>query len=1052
MWLLLLFLSWVNLATAGETRVVDDFEDLTGWQMITSEGVDLEIAQDKGHTGMGMRLDFDFHEHNGGGFVLARKVVSLPLTENYAFSFYVRANAPTNNFEYKLVDPNQNVWWFNQRYYQFPDQWQKVTVKKRHIDFAWGPSGGTELREVAAIEFAISAGNGGKGSVWIDELTLERRAPLRAAHLPPIAQASTTAAGFEPASVFDQNPATSWKSGSIAEGQWLLIDFQEVREYGGLIIDWDSDDYAEVYEVQVSDDGEKWQRSYSVATSNGGRDYISLPDSESRYLRIDLQRSSRGQGYGIKAIDIKPYQFSSSPNQLFKAIASDSFRGAYPKYLAGEQSYWTVVGVSGDSKEALINEQGMVEVDKGTFSIEPFLYLDGKLVTWNDVSTKQKLEKNYLPIPSVTWDYPGVKLTVTALAAGKPKASSLYLRYRVDNTTNQPLRGKLFLAIRPFQVNPPWQSLNMIGGVGKIKELHNGGQSIKVNKEKSIVTLTPSDRFGAVIFSRGDITDYLAEGLLPKQTAIIDPFGYGSGALEYNLDLSPGGAREIYLLAPFHRASPGVAEHLTAQTVSELWTEAFNQTRDYWDAQINRVEFQLPPSASKIAQTLKTTQAYILINQDGPALQPGSRAYERSWIRDGAIISTALMNMGHTKEVRDFIEWYANYQLPSGKIPCCVDKRGPDPVPEHDSLGQWIYLIMEYYRFSHDTGFLTELWPSVVKTVAYIDALRQECLTADYRLPQKTVLYGLMPASISHEGYASNPVHSYWDDFFTLRGLKDATNIAHILGEQAREQEFKQLRDEFKRDLHASIRRSITLHGINFIPGAAELGDFDPTATTIGIDPGGELNDLPQEALRKTFDKYYEILMQRTQRDNNWNAYSPYELRIMSSFIRLGLKEHAHEALKFFFNSQRPASWNHWGEIVLRDRNAPGFIGDLPHTWVGADFLRAIRTLFAYEREADQALVIAAGIPSEWVTNDQVIGVKRLPTYYGTLNYSLKPREEGGLKLTLSGDITLPPGKLVVYSPLKTPLKSVSVNGHPIENFKRNQVTIDEFPAEVILQ
>ncbi|MCK7541927.1 MAG: hypothetical protein MZV63_69095 [Marinilabiliales bacterium] len=43
--------------------------------------------------------------------------------------------------------------------------------------------------------------------------------------------------------------------------------------------------------------------------------------------------------------------------------------------------------------------------------------------------------------------------------------------------------------------------------------------------------------------------------------------------------------------------------------------------------------------------------------------------------------------------------------------------------------------------------------------------------------------YGLVPESISHEGYSAKPMHSYWDNFFTMKGLKDAAEIQKILGE-----------------------------------------------------------------------------------------------------------------------------------------------------------------------------------------------------------------------------------------------------------------------------
>ncbi|MCP4410225.1 MAG: hypothetical protein GY807_21270, partial [Gammaproteobacteria bacterium] len=178
-------------------------------------------------------------------------------------------------------------------------------------------------------------------------------------------------------------------------------------------------------------------------------------------------------------------------------------------------------------------------------------------------------------------------------------------------------------------------------------------------------------------------------------------------------------------------------------------------------------------------------------------------------------------------------------------------------------------------------------------------------------------------------------------------------------------------------------------------------------------------------ALIRTFEKYYQILRKRSQEGMHWEAYTPYELRAVGTFIRMGFKDRAHEALDFFFQDQRPAAWNHWGEIVWRDRNAPKFIGDLPHTWVGAEYIRAVRSMFLYEREMDDALVLGAGIPEHWVVDGIDIILKRFPTHFGTLNYSLGKWQDGAIRLRMTGDLTLPPGGIVVHSPLKFPLKGV---------------------------
>jgi hypothetical protein len=243
----------------------------------------------------------------------------------------------------------------------------------------------------------------------------------------------------------------------------------------------------------------------------------------------------------------------------------------------------------------------------------------------------------------------------------------------------------------------------------------------------------------------------------------------------------------------------------------------------------------LPAEATGIERTVKSTLAYILINRDGAGIQPGSRSYERSWIRDGSMTAAALMRFGFQEQAREFVDWYAQYQFDSGKIPCVVDHRGPDPVPENDSHGQFIMAVMNVYRFDGDEEFLRNHWPRVQKAVAYIESLRAQRMTDAYANPQPTArhqepnkpavsmhaFHGLMPESISHEGYSAKPMHSYWDDFFTLRGLKDAAEMARVLGAGADAQRYQVLADDFANSLCASIRMAMHAHQVDYIPGCA---------------------------------------------------------------------------------------------------------------------------------------------------------------------------------------------------------------------------------------
>jgi hypothetical protein len=1034
-------------AAVPPERVIDDFETSTVWSRNASPGAVVEVAQDSGHDGMGMRIDFDFQ--GGAGFVFVRRELNLPLPANYAFSFDLRGDAQRNDFQFKLVDPSgHNVWWRRHPDYEFPSQWQRVVVRRSRVEYAWGPDP-APLKSVGAIEFAIATGQGGKGSIWIDNLRFEkRRAPMPDGR-PPKVRASTSLDGHDPSLAVDgQHPETVWRSGSVADDQWMILDFGESREYGGLVIDWDAVDFATSYDVEASEDEKSWSVEYSSERGNGGRDYVYLPEGESRYLRIHMRRSSRAQGYGIASLMVKPFDFSASPNRFFGAMAQEGRPGLYPKYLYDKQTYWTVIGVEDDVQDSLMNEEGMIELGLGSFSLEPFLYVDGKLLTWQDVQREQQLQEGYLPIPSVQWRDTGLSLQITAFAAGKPGASALYARYRVRNDRQEHEHVSLFVTLRPFQVTPPWQSLNMSGGVSEIRKIAFAGDRVQVDDEWTVVCARPPARFGAVTFEGGPLTDVLERGEVPADISVHDAFGFAAGALRYDFELPPGAEDEVVLMVPYHGTN--AVELPSGPDAQRRVGEIQERMAADWRSRLSRVEIELPPEAVKLVHTAKSSLAYALINRDGPALQPGSRNYARFWIRDGAMSSAALLDMGFTSEARAFLEWFVEFQEPSGRIPCCVDRRGADPVAEHDSHGQFIYAVGEYYRHTGDAGFVHDMWPYIVKAADYLNSLRMQRTTENYRTPELNAYFGLLPESISHEGYSARPVHSYWDNFFALRGFKDAATLAVVVGDADSANRFAALRDDFDRDLSASISKAMEQHKIDFIPGSVELGDFDPTSTTIALLPGGEFKAF-QPALMRTFDRYYEYFTGRRDGRIESEAYTPYELRSVGALVRLGERQRALEVLDFLMQGQRPAAWNQWAEVVWRDRDLPRFIGDMPHTWVSSGFVRSLRVMLSYERDEDHALVLAAGVPASWL-NGPGVGVKRLSTHFGVLHYNLRAAGDGRYVMRIDGDLRMPPGKIEVRPPLPRPIKAVSLNGVPLQGFAADAVTVGEFPADLVIE
>ncbi len=745
---------------------------------------------------------------------------------------------------------------------------------------------------------------------------------------------------------------------------------------------------------------------------NGAKDALLLPDEEARFIRINL-RDGPKDGYALAELAIKDVAFGASPNAFFQALAKDAPRGLYPRGFSGEQSYWTLVGVDGGAESALLSEDGALEIGRGGFSIEPFIISGSRLITWADVTTTHSLSEGYLPVPSVTWQHPEWSMRVTTFARGPRDAPELVARYTVSNLTDQPQSLQLVLAARPFQVNPPTQFLNITGGVSAIRSLDWDGTKLSVNGQAKVVPLAAPDRFAASAFESGSYPDKL---LGPDEVAVnrvTDDTGFASGALDL-----PNGARAAgkhARSASWLRSSGEATKPDLGGQSAEDWLEAQQrQVEADWRAKLNLVEFDVPAAGQHLIDTLRSSLAQILMTRDGPVLRPGTRSYGRSWIRDGAMISELLVRLGHANIAAEYLRWFAPHQFENGKVPCCVDSRGADPVPENDSNGQLIFLAAEVFRYTGDRALLETTWPHVEAAVRYMDSLRASERTPANLTAQRRMLYGLLPPSISHEGYASKPAYSYWDVFWGLLGYKDAVAIAETLGKSSAAREFAQAQDEFRRDFHASVRAAAEVHGITYVPGAADLGDFDATSTTIALAPAGEEHNVPDDLLRETFERYWRNFTDRRDGKVSWDAYTPYELRVVGSFVRLGWRERAYELLDYFFKDQRPAAWNQWAEVVGREPRQPRFIGDMPHAWIASDYIRSVLDMFAYERQSDKALVLAAGIPVDWFDGPG-FAARNLRTPYGSLNLSLR-RRGPDLVVSLDGDAR-PPGGFFLPSP-----------------------------------
>jgi hypothetical protein len=1010
-WLVGLFISHAAIAQERDFAGTD-----TPWDVVASEGVEIEILRDPARQGFGIR----YHFTGGAGYGGVLAEVDLPLPENFEFAISLRGSGRANNLEFKIVDPDENVWWVNRRAFEPPAQNSTLINAQRHFHFAWGPNGGRPIERVVRLELILASAEGGEGELWIDRIDFRQRPPVRPYTGTPTQSTTRT-----------------------DDSTFTVMDFGEPRLIGGLSITWDGATPSHVL-IEQSDDGASWTTLTALREVLASTSWIALPDTETRFLRFTLDSDPAA---GIRSIDVLDTAAGATANALWQARAQKSPAGRFPRYFAGAQSFWTVIGLPGDTREAAINEEGLLEVDRGGYSIEPLIVTDNRLLTWADGTHEHTLRAGWKPMPRVVRTHEGLTLAIEPMVAGTPPGAVLHAKYTLTNSGPTAQSGQFVLAARPVQVLPPWQDLNITGGVARIDAMSASPKGLSATRSRrggvvEHLAATPGFNAGVVTFDTGDPLELLERGLVPDTSQVDCPRGMASGLLVWDFSLEAGESATWTIALPFDGTS---TQALDASAFDQL----AQRTADDWSNWVERVRFRLPESARAFHESILANQAYILINHDGKGFQPGSRTYERSWIRDGSMTSSAMLELGHTPLVRDFVDWYADYIFPSGKVPCVVDRRGADPVPEHDSHGQYIWLVANTYRHTGDRTILERHMPRVKRVMAYIESLRAERLTDEFgptgpsraepgkpALPA-TAFRGLFPESISHEGYSAKPMHSFWDTFYGLRGIKDAAWLARETGDEALAQRWTDLADAFRADLHASIAQVHSAFGIGYLPGCVELGDFDSTSSTVLIWPVNEADRTPRAWIDATFDRYWHEFTSRIEK-NTWEGMTPYELRHVNAYVRLGSKDRAWAVLDWLMTLQRPSGWRHWAEVAWRDRDMPRMIGDMPHTWCGSDFLNAATAMFAYEQESTASLVVLAGVPDAWFAEG--FEVDGLATLFGRLSIKATPTESG---VRLEVDLPDPPtGGIEIQLP----------DGYAAATGERGRLVVRSTPATIELR
>ena len=769
----------------------------------------------------------------------------------------------------------------------------------------------------------------------------------------------------------------------LPAGESVTVDFRALRYPLGAFIEW-GETYGTIFSVHLSDDGETFRELGRIETGDGVTDSFWWRSTTARFFRLTVHEANSPEGAVVNELKLRILNKDRMPIGRLERAAMAGRGDLYPQSLLERQVYWTVLGEVDRPEEALFDEYGNLEPRRGSGQVTPLLRLDGALFGAPGSPTiRQSLAGGSLPIPTVAWSAQDIELRVTAFA----HAGQAMVEYRVANPSGATRTGALVLVARPVQINPYWQH----GGHANINAIAIDDRRLSVNDAVYAAFSIEPTAVSIADFDEGDVTRLIERGPSPSPRSLRSDSGLLSAACEFAFSLAPGNSAAFVVSAPMR---DDVAPHADVDfdglrnEVARLWRDKIGPRR-------------ITVGDQDVSDTIEAQTALILVNATRYAFKPGPRNYDRTWIRDGSSQALALLWAGMIDDAKAYVVWYAKRIYENGMAPPILNmdgtiNRGYGGDIEYDAQGEFVGIAADVFRISRDRDFLAAVFEPVVRATRFIGEL---CARTNALHGPETRFHGLLAPSISHEGY-SKPSYSYWDDFFALSALRNCEYLAREIGNTAVAEEAKANGETFAANLARSIRLTAEADGKGLIPGSADREDVDPTSTSIAFEPCRVEDVLPPELLAKTYDLSADRVRQIGAPDFKAN-YTPYSLRDLNAFVSLGRFDDAFRLLSVMLAGRRPEGWRGWAEVVWGEPRVPEYIGDMPHTWIGAEFATAIRRMLL--RENGGALELFRAVPDAWWQGDG-IALRQLPTAFGFVNLTAaRDDSRATIELSLTG-------------------------------------------------
>lgn len=622
---------------------------------------------------------------------------------------------------------------------------------------------------------------------------------------------------------------------------------------------------------------------------------------------------------------------------------------------------WTAVGVLGQKREAVVDPRGLVTPWMQGWSLDTWIRVGGKYCFPSRIPSDKLCQGLRRNLPFVMTSFKANELVVRLETWAFRQDDWDYVAHEaeISNPTDKPLSCELVFAIRPY--NPE--------GLSLVRNLAYNTRGFW-NIEGQVAAFFPErpDKSVASEHAIGDVSAHLLDHR--DDTSVMCHVGLATGASVYRLTIPPGESVLRYALMPMDPLNPRffAFQRFTPETIAAAKEKVLGD----WDRKMSEgTTIELPDP--RYQASFEANKAFLVLLNDGHEITAGPLTYHRHWFRDAAYLVNALDKSGYNDDVAKLLRYFPLKQWKNGYF--CSQKG------EWDSNGEAIWAIVDHYRLTGDKALLEELYPALKRAVLWIEKKRHDVSFS--RLKPK----GLLPAGFSAEHLGPNDYY-YWDNFWSLCGVRDALYAAEELGRYDDVQMFESIYRAYSRDLEEAMNRDIEHSGKHVLPAAPGRRPDSGMIGNIAAAYPLQLFSLEHtQWLRNTVDFI---------RDHLFHEEGFYQQMIHSGVNSYLTMQMAHcmvfmgdiGAYKLMEYMLKLATTTYCWPEAIHPRTLGGCMGDGHHGWAAAEWLLLMRNLVVHERE--DVLELTRLLPAEWCKPGERVAILNAPTHFGVVSVAVE--------------------------------------------------------------